>query len=405
VADPFYNPVIPDHVPAALVHDFNMYDPAEPGTDLFQSVRNLHERGLPPIFWTRNNGGHWVALKGEPITDLARDFKRFSSKRMLVPDEQNFDVPFFVPLMSDPPEHGGYRALCAPLFTPKRIEELRAGVTELTNKLIDEMRPQGRCEFMADFALQMPIIVFLRLVDLPVEDRERLLKIANGVVAPAEGELRDDAMQQMFAYLRPIIAERVANPGDDVFSKMVTGTHDGRPLSVDEMLGLAATILSGGLDTVAATLGYVARYLADNPQARRALREGSVSLSAAIEELLRRYPPTTHGRQVIADTEFHGVQLRKNDHITWMASMYNFDDAIFPDPMTVDFTRKRSAHMSFGSGIHFCVGSFLARMELDVFIRCWLDKIPDFRVAEGTEVEYRPGINIAYEALPLTWNV
>src|SRR3546814_8718516 len=107
---------------------------------------------------------------------------------------------------------------------------------------------------MADFALQMPIIVFLRLVDLPASDRERLLEIATGIVAPEEGELRDTTMQKMFAYLRPIIAERVANPADDVFSKMVSGTYEGRPLSVDEMLGLSATILVGGLDTVAALL-------------------------------------------------------------------------------------------------------------------------------------------------------
>src|SRR3546814_8468063 len=93
--------------------------------------------------------------------------------------------------MSDPPDHAGYRALCAPLFTPNRIAELRPSVTELTGQLIDEMKPRGGCEFMADFALQMPIIVFLRLVDLPASDRERLLEIATGIVAPEEGELRD----------------------------------------------------------------------------------------------------------------------------------------------------------------------------------------------------------------------
>jgi camphor 5-monooxygenase len=404
MADPFYNPVVPEHVPPALVHDFNMYDPAAPGIDVFQTIRAMHERGLPPIFWTRTNGGHWVVLKGAAIAEAIRDPQRFSSKRILVPDEQNFDVPFFVPLMSDPPDHAGYRALCMPLFTPKRIDELRASVIELTGNMIDEMKPRGRCEFMADFALQMPIIVFLRLVDLPAEDREQLLELATGIVSPEEGELRDTAMQKVFAYLRPIIAQRVASPHDDVFSKMVTGTYQGRPLSTDEMLGLAATILVGGLDTVAATLGFVARYLADNPGARRLLRKGTYNTNAVTDELLRRYPVTSHGRHVVADTEFRGVKLRKNDYITWTAAMYNFDDAVFPDPMTVNFDRKRSAHLSFGSGIHFCIGAFLARMEMDVFIRSWLDKIPDFRVEEGHDVQHRFGINLAYKALPLTWD-
>lgn len=405
MADPFYNPLVPEHVPTVLVHDFNMYNPAGPGEDAFEAFRALHERGLPEIFWTRTNGGHWVIRKGAAIADAVRDPKIFSSKRILVPDEQNFDVPFFVPLMSDPPEHAGYRALCAPLFTPKRVEEVRASVAELTGALIDEMKAKGGCEFMADFAMQMPIIVFLQLVDLPASDREQLLEIATGIVSPEEGELRDTAMQKMFAYLRPIIADRVANPGDDVFSKMVTGSYDNRALSMDEMLGLSATILVGGLDTVTSVLGFVARYLADNPEARQRLRAGDLKMNAVTDEFLRRFPPTTSGRQVVEDVEFHGVQMRKKDYITWSAGMYNFDDGIFPDPMAVDFERKRAAHMSLGSGIHFCVGVFLARMEMEVFIRTWLDRIPDFQVADGANVRYRFGINLAYEELPLVWNV
>src|SRR3546814_8220575 len=140
--------------------------------------------------------------------------------------------------------------------------------------------------------------------------------MGTGIGAPGEGELRDTAIQNMFAYLRPIIAERVANPADDVFSKRVSGTYEGRPLSVDEMLGLSATILVGGLDTVAALLGFVARYLAENPQSRQMLREGDVKMNAAIDEFLRRYPPTTSGRQVVVDVEFHGVQIDRKDYIT-----------------------------------------------------------------------------------------
>lgn len=406
MADPFYNPVIPGHVPEELVHDFNMYDPQEPGVDLFQSVRNLHERGLPKLFWTRHNGGHWIALKGDVITDVARDAETFSSVRMLVPDEQNFDVPFFVPLMSDPPDHGGYRSICTPMFTPKRIDELADEVQKLTNRLIDDLQPRGECEFMEDFALQMPIIVFLQLLDLPLEDRPRLLEIAKGVVSPDEGAMRDDAMQQMFNYLRPILADRVADPRDDVISRLVQGKHNGRDLSSDEMLGLAATLLSGGLDTVAASLGFFARYLAQNPEARLRLRGApDKDVLVAVEELIRRFAVTTHGRLVRHDVDFHGVELHANDHITWMASMYNLDDSKFPDPMVVDFDRKRAPHMSFGSGIHFCVGSFLARMELHIFVNAWLERIPNFKVKPGFQVEYRPGINIAYESLPLVWDV
>src|SRR3546814_20254461 len=113
---------------------------------------------------------------------------------------------------------------------------------------------------------------------------------------------------KMFAYLRPIIAERVANPADDVFSKMVSGPYAGRPLSVDQMLGLSATIIVGGLDTVAAMPGLVARYLPENPQSRQMFREGEVKMNDEIEEVLRRYPPKTSGRQEGKGDEFHGGQ-------------------------------------------------------------------------------------------------
>jgi cytochrome P450 len=404
MSDPYYNGTIPEHVPPALVNDFNLFDPAEEGRDLFQSVRGLHERKLPDIFWSRNNGGHWVALRGEAIAEIARDPGIFSSKRMLVPDDQNFQTPFFVPLMSDPPEHAGYRSIVAPLFAPKRIAALETGVRELTASLIEQIRVKGGCEFMSEFALQMPIIVFLKLLDLPLEDREQLLDIASRVVRPPpEGERRDDAMQQMFDYLRPILADRVANPGPDVISQLVTGLHNGRPLGDDEMLGLAATLLSGGLDTVAASLGFFVRYLADNPQARAALIADPTKINAAIEELIRRYPPTTHGRIVTKDVRFRGVDMRSGDHIVWMAGMFNFDERQFEKPMDVDFDRKRAPHISFGNGIHFCVGSFLARMELGVFLAEWLTKVPDFHVKPGATIKYRPGINIAYDDLPLEW--
>jgi cytochrome P450 len=406
MTDPYYNPTIPPHVPAHLVHDFNLFDPEYEDLDLFASVRRLHDIGLPEIFWTRNNGGHWVALRGAVIAEVARDAAHFSSKRMFVPDEQNFETSFFVPLMADPPDHAGYRSIVMPLFSPIRIKKLEAGIREFTGGLIDEIRSRRECELMADFALQMPIVVFLQLLDLPLTDRLRLLDIAARIVRPPpEGERRDDAMQQLFDYLRPILAERSANPGEDVLSKLVTATIEGRPLAPDEMLGLAATILAGGLDSVAATLGFFARYLAETPAARQRLIADPTAVVPAIDELIRRYPATTHGRHVAEDFHFHGIDMKKDEHIVWAAGMFNFDEEQFPDSMTVDFDRKRAAHLSFGTGIHFCVGNFLARAELRIFIEEWLKRIPDFRVKPGATIQYRPGINIAYDQLPLEWNV
>lgn len=402
--DPYYNPTLPDHVPQELVYDFNIYAPEIEGVDLFESVHRLHSSGAPDIFWSRNNGGHWVVLSSDLIAEVASDPEHFSSKRMFIPDEQNFETEFFVPLQADPPEHAGYRSIIAPIFAPARIKEIEARVREFTGALINDLKPRGECEFTTDFAMQMPVIVFLQLLDLPPEDRPRLLSIADRIVRqPPEGERRDDAMQDMFDYIRPILEERFENPRDDVLSKLVKGLHNGKEMTPDQRLGLASTVLTGGLDSVAGTLCHFARFLAENPSARKRLIDDPTLSKRAIDEMLRRFSPTTHGRSLAKDYSFHNVAMNAGDHIVWMASMYDLDDKQFPDPMSVDFDRKRCGHIGFGVGPHFCMGAFLARMELKVFVEEWLKRIPDFQIKPGVDVRYRPGINIGLQNLPLEW--
>ena len=402
--DPFYNPVVPSHVPADRVHDFNIYAPLQDGMDPYQSVRHIVDSALPDLFWTRNNGGHWVALRSGPIEEIARDPVTFSCKRMLIPDECNFETPWFVPSMADPPEHSGYRAILNPMFSPRKMEARRAEVAELTGQLIDELRPRGECEFMTDFAQQMPVMIFLRLLDLPQEDRPRLIRIAHDLVNPPTGDdARDAGIKRMFDYLRPFVAERLANPGDDVLSQIVNARHQGRPMDEEERIGVASNVLQGGLDTVTAVLGWISKYLAEAPAVRRRLNEQPDRIPAAVEEILRRHPPTTHTRRLAADTRLHGLELRRNDQIAWISAMYNLDEQHCPHAMDVDIDRKRIATFSFGIGTHICLGIFLARMELAVFVKEWLARIPDFSIKPGTTLSYRTGSAIAIDALPLIW--
>jgi cytochrome P450 len=403
--DPYFRETVPDHVGRSVVYDFNIYAPEHEGLDLFESFKRLQDIGLPDIFWTRHNGGHWVAQRGDVITDIYKDTANFSSRRMLVPDEQNFETDFFIPLMADPPDHALYRRVAAAVFSPQRVMALENSVRELTASLVGELRPRGGCEFMADFSLQMPIIVFLGIMDLPLTDRERLLDTAGRIVRPqGEGELRDDALKSTFDYLDPILEQRRRHPGSDVISGIIQARKaNGEPLNEDEVRGMAATLLTGGLDSVAASLGFFARFLADEPDQRRRLIADPGLVSRAADEMIRRYAPTTHGRSIATDQIFRGHDFRRKDHVVWAAAMYNLDDRIFPDPMTVDFNRHRNPHLSFGHGPHFCLGAVLARMEFKIFLEEWLKQIPEFSVTPGVEVKYRPGINISYQSLPLVW--
>lgn len=400
--DPYYRPKPPPHVPPALVHDFNINYVPEGDLDVFLTIQRMHCSTKPDVFWTRHNGGHWVALRAKPIGEVASDWKRFSSKRMLVPDEQNFDTDFFVPLMADPPEHTSYRGAVASLFQPNRINAVEGQIRNFTEGLVDEVARRRGCEFMNDFALQMPIVSFLRLLELPLDDRRPLLSIAESIVRPPRtDETRENALQRIFDYLNPILEARRSNPGEDVISKIVTANIGGRPLTHGEMLGLTATILIGGLDTVAATLGFVAHFLAGDPEARQYLNANPNRIVAAIDELFRRFAPATHGRVVTADGRFCGVDLRKGDHIVWADAMFNLDPALYDEPLKIKFERKRQTHLTFGSGIHYCLGAFLARAQMRIFIQTRLQRIPDFRL--DSDAIFRPGMTFAYSQLRLRW--
>ena len=399
MADPYYNSEVPSHVPKALLHDFNIYDYR--GRDPFQSIFEMHHAGLPEIFWTRHNGGHWIILGAEAINEAGPDTERFSSARPMVPDSQNFDDPAFYPLLVDPPHHGRYRKAVAPLLLPARIMQLQGGIRELTAALAQEIRTKGSCEFMREFASVMPAIVFLRYLELPLGDRERLLEMSERTVKPEEGGHRQDPIADLRDYLGPVIRERSVEPGTDIISQLVTRDVEGGPLTFDEMMKLAISILLGGLETTASTLGFITRYLAETPEARRELIAHPELISAAVEELLRRFPPLTAGRLVTGDLEFRGVPMKARDHLNWAHAMFNLDSRKFADPMRVNFNRGQNNHMTFGVGVHFCIGHFLARQELKIFLEEWLKAIPDFRVAPGEEINYRTGMTMSLVNLPL----
>jgi cytochrome P450 len=401
--DPYYRTEIPDHIPPELVHDFNILAAAADDQDPFVAIHDLHQRNLPHIFWTRHNGGHWVALNSKAIADAMQDPATFSSERPFVPDQFNDGMTFFVPLMTDPPDHAGYRAIVQPLFSPGRIAALEQKIRTFTGELIDGLRLRGECEFMADFALHMPIAVFLQLLDLPLSDRMKLLEIVQRFTKSTDAKLRGQGLHELFDYLRPVVADRHGKEGEDVVSKLVNGLYQGRLLVPDEQLGLAATVFVGGMASVASTLGLVANYLAAHPEARSILGERPDKITNAVDEFIRRFAVAIVGRQLVMDMSFYGSPLRKGDHIVLMAALQNLDDQEFPDSLKVDFDRKRGRHGTFGNGIHFCLGALLARLELRVFLTEWLRRIPDFHVKPGYPCRYQTGNIMGIKELHLSW--
>jgi len=394
------NPDVPAHVPPEYVHDFDVYAPGPPGSDFFAELYGLKHRA-PPIFWTRCNGGHWYVTDAKLANAVYRDPDHFSSRMLVVPRENNPDNGL-VPIFLDPPEHTKYRTHLSVALSRKGVAEIAPGVRALAIELIEGLAPKGGCEFMADFAFKLPIIVFLRLVDLPEEHREALLEQVAAIIRP--GSNKGEIIAGLAAYLAPIIRERRANPGDDLISWLSTREVDGERIAEDKLHSMCTRLLIGGLDSVANTLGFFARFLAENPGHCQQLIDDPAILSSAVEELLRRFPTVTAGtgRLCVADADVGPVRIRAGDQLISATSMMNFDDETYPDPLAVDFSRRISSVGTFGQGAHRCVGANLARSELSIFLEEWLKRIPDFRLAEPAP-PFQAGVNISYNRLMLAW--
>jgi cytochrome P450 len=395
---------IPAHVPAALVHDFDLYNVPVDDGDYHSALKRLHEPGVPEIFWTPRNGGHWVATRGEDIYHIFKDSEHFSSRALVVPRHRNAPVPL-PPIMLDPPEQAKYRSLFAPALSPKAVAPLGEGARALAIELIEGFYAKGECEFVGDFAQHLPIGIFMRMVDIPASDREQLLHWADQQVRPSSDHEREQSFHHLYAYAAQKVAERRANPGEDLISQLARAQVDGAPITAEALAPMIFLLLVGGLDTVASAMGFAARFLATSPAHRRELIEHPDRIPNAVEELLRRFPVVNQGRLVVSDMEYKGVDMRAGDQIIVPTTLHGLDERKFDDPLKVDFSRPTPIHSTFGNGAHRCPGSLLARTELRIFLEEWLKRIPEFRIKPGVTPTVRAGVNATMVSLPLVWDV
>ena len=197
----------PDHVDPAHVVDFDFWRPGPPGSDPFLAWTTLH--GKPPLVWTPRNGGHWIVTRGEDVPKILADHERFSSRRAFIGME---NAPRAVPLEMDPPDHAPLRKLLMPAFSPRSVKRWTEEAQQLAVELIEGFRGKGRCEFVRDFATQLPIIVFLKIVNLPLEHRPMLLEWVGTAIRASEAAARVRARESMNAYMVELVDRRLRNP-------------------------------------------------------------------------------------------------------------------------------------------------------------------------------------------------
>ncbi|MEX3947981.1 cytochrome P450 [Paraburkholderia sp. EG287B] len=390
---------VPDHVPRDLVVDFDYMNPPDAQDDVHLAWKSLHAG--PDIVWSPYYGGHWIATRGEDIEAMQKDHTRFSHQSVNIPP---LNESRLVPLELDPPEHTAYRNLITPAFLPQAIASLESDVRSLAIELIEKIAPRGECEFVSEFSKILPIVIFLRLADLPLSDREQLLEWAEWAVRGNLDE-RIESQHRLGGYIATWVEKRKAQAGGDLVSLIVNAQVDGKPISPERMFGMFIVVLFGGLDTVASMMGFIARFLAENPAHRQQLIENPELMVSSVDELIRRFGVANTARLITEDMEYKGIQFRKGDQIQLPNSLFGLDDRKFSNPLAVDLTRKPVMHAAFGNGPHRCPGSFLARTEIKVFLQEWLKRIPDFRIREGDKPRCGSGSVNGMLYLPLAWDV
>ncbi|WP_063825049.1 cytochrome P450 [Nocardia pseudovaccinii] len=394
----------PDHVASERMVEFDMYNPPDVEKGFHESWLTLQRTGGPEVVWTPFNGGHWIATRAELVQQVFSDYKRFSSRVILVPKAVG-ELMDTIPVQVDPPRHRPYRKLLNENLAPAVVRDLEGKIRETAIELIESFIEQGSCEFTKEFAEIYPIRIFLALVDLPAQDFGKLKSWVDAVIHVGEGMDQMAAFAALQEYISPYVDQRTGRDGTDLISRMINQTVEGRQITHDEAIALGVQVLIAGVDTVLNFVSFAMLFMANNPDYRRQLLEEPEIIHGAVDELLRRFAIVTMAREVREDIEFGGALLKKGEMIIAPSMLAGLDETVNACPMDVDFKRTGAVHATFGFGQHHCPGSHLARKEVQVMLEEWLTRIPEFSVAPGADITFRSGQGGSVNALPLTWPV
>ncbi len=397
---------VPDHVDPSRVRQFDFYNDAryQAAGGVYEGIDQLRAEGAPGIFYTPEYGGHWVIHEHELVFQAARATDIFSSRMMGIPKPPGPDDQFAPPITVDPPLHDMYRKPIVQAFTPKLMQALEAEIKTLAIRLVDAFAADGRCDFVAAVAEPMPVMIFMKLMGMPLERLHEFRALVPLCLLNHDVPSRMAALEQVSMEMWTLIQARRVKPEDDLISKLVDIKLDGRPVTDEECVGYAVQIFFAGLDTVTNAMSFGVMRLAKDQALQAHLRANPKDILAASEELLRCHAVAQPTRGVDHDTEWNGVQFKKRDRVLLYLAAANRDPKAFDRPTEIDLERK-TPHMAFSAGPHRCLGSHLARLEMQIMYAELLARVPQFRLDPDKAPRYHGGIVIGMDELPLVWDV
>jgi cytochrome P450 len=394
--------IMPEHPPVIdWVHDFDHTDPRWT-EDPFPIWEEL--RAASPVVHTKRFLGCYMPTTYEAVKEVAYDTEHFSSRRVIVRDVRPDITSRAPPITSDPPEHKPAKQLLLPPFTPDAMKKLEPRVRAICNELIDAFIADGKCDAAACYTKHVPVRAIAHMLGIPEKDGDLFIKWIHEIL---ELGIKDDdilmqAVHGMTAYFAGHIEQRRKQPTNDLISALMQAKgKDGQPLPDDHVLGSLRLLLIAGIDTTWSAIGSALWHLAKTPADRERLVKEPELMPTAIEELLRAYSPVTMAREVMKETVVSGCPVKPGNMVLLSFPAANRDPAMFADADRVVIDRKENRHAAFGLGIHRCIGSNLARMEMTVALEEWLKRIPDFSLDPAGKVTWSEGTVRGPRQLPV----
>jgi len=353
-----------------------------------------------PIAHTERFMGVYFPTRYADVRAVAYDTDSFSSRRVIVRETPPPRIPA-PPITSDPPEHRPARMVLLPPFTPDAMKKLEPRARALANELIDKFAKRGTADAAVEYAQEIPVRLIAHLLGLPEADGNLYRKWIKMVLEEGitDVSIAVQAAGEMQHYFMGYVHERLEKPGDDLISYLNSVEFKGQKLSPENVIGSLRLLLIAGIDTTWSGIGSCIWHLATHPEDRRRLVKDPSLMPTAIEEFLRAYAPVTMAREVVKETQINGCTFKPGQMVLLSFPAACRDPEMFPDADKVVIDRKENRHAAFGLGIHRCVGSNLARLEMTVAVEELLKRIPEFSLAG--EVKWSEGTVRGPRRLPI----
>lgn len=344
-------------------------------------------REQKPVYWHEGQGdipGFWAITRREDLDYISKNPALFSSyERSCLLNEpasqEELDMVRLLMINMDPPQHLKFRRLVRSAFTPAKVESYRPRFEAIARDIVSKAIEGGRCEFVEDVAMELPLLAICELMGVPAEKRHRLFELTNIMLGMDDPDLTTseedgmNAMVEMFMMAMEIATSHKENPQQqDIVSVLLEGTVEDEPLTDDEFCNFFMLLIIAGNETTRTVTSQGMRLLMEHPEQYQMLVDNPELLEDAIEEFLRFNPAViAFRRTAMEDLELGGQQIKKGDALRLYYGSASADESVFSDPESFDITRSqredvRNEHRAFGVGQHFCLGSHLARLELEV---------------------------------------